>query len=68
MIDEPYNEQVRALFDGRMHLAEDALELGLIDGISEFTDAVRDLEKAVAVDDDVEELAALSRARAKRLI
>ncbi len=57
--------QVDALFDGRVHVAEDALDLGLIDGISSFESAVRSLEESVA-HDDADAEAALARARTKR--
>lgn len=40
-------EQVRKLADGRVHIAEKAQELGLIDGIQSFDRAMSDLRQAV---------------------
>jgi signal peptide peptidase SppA len=56
---------VNKLFDGRVHVAEDAKKLGLIDGITDFESAVRSLEKEVFLEDDSD--SALARARATRL-
>lgn len=56
---------VNKLFDGRVHVAEDALELGLIDGISGFDEALNVLRiEVLSKNNDSEE--ALARARVAR--
>lgn len=67
------NKEIESLFDGRIHIAEDALKLGLIDGVSSFEDAIRSLEQeAMAAfheddeEDDEEEALAIARAQLLR--
>jgi signal peptide peptidase SppA len=55
--------KTKSLFDGRTHLAANALEMGLIDGISGWLDAVKALENQVANDFDEEAELALARSR-----
>lgn len=43
---------VKSLFDGRVHVAEKALSLKLIDGVMSFEESVRTFEKEVFVEDD----------------
>lgn len=56
-------KEVKKLFDGRVHLSETALKLGLIDGIMTFEQAIGSFERDVFVEADVSS-AALARARA----
>lgn len=57
---------VNKLFDGRVHVAQDALELGLIDGISGFEEALRVLlVETLSKNNDSEE--ALARARVAKI-
>lgn len=57
-------DKTKSLFDGRTHIAADALDLGLIDGIAGFDEAIRNLENTVALDAvDSEEAIALARSR-----
>lgn len=60
-------KEAKNLFDGRVHVAQDAIKNGLIDGISIFEDAVRALENEVFTDDS-DEMAAMARARATRRV
>lgn len=54
---------VKKLFDGRVHVADTALKLGLIDGVMSFEQAIRSFERDVFVEDDGSD-SALARARA----
>jgi len=56
-------KEVKKLFDGRVHVAGTALNLGLIDSISTFENAVRSFERDV-FEADSESDEALARARA----
>ena len=57
--------QVKSLFDGRVHLAADALKLGLIDKVQSFEGAIADLT-AVLPDSVSDEAVAMERVRANR--
>ena len=58
---------VDALFDGRVHVAEDAMAMGLIDAVEGFDDAMRALAQAIPAD-DLAEAEALARARSIRSV
>lgn len=57
-------KEVNKLFDGRVHLAEKALDLGLIDAVMPLEDAVRSFENEVARDDSE---GVLAKARALKV-
>ncbi len=59
-------DAVDKLFDGRVHIAGDALKLGLIDGIGSIEGAVAELEAMVdtsAADNEAEQIALATRRR-----
>ncbi len=60
------DKEVKNLFDGRVHVAADALKLGLIDGISTFEESVRALEMAVVSADEGADDETLVLAEAQR--
>lgn len=60
-------KETKALFDGRVHVAEDALKLNLIDGISTFDEALLALEETIEDDTELAESEILLRARGMKL-
>ena len=60
-------EKTAELFDGRVHVAHDAVEMGLIDGISTFENAIRALENEVSSESTADQEAELAMRMRRRI-